>query len=256
MINTHAKQVNYKKSIIKELKKTGEKGIVPDDIRVHITINDKTIKVYGEICQELAEQIEEDLSMLTPQEPPLLLIDSPGGDVDAMYRIIDSILLSSQNATAVIQGEAASAAGIIALSMPHRLIYPSAHIMLHDIFLYAAETYSNLQNHLHLVNYQRQKFLTLISERVNHPVFDVEEWLRTDQWFTAEDALSQGLAEAIVEEVTYTNKPKVKKRQINLYAEESYEEDNCECDKGGSHESCKTSGLLCSNLSPYISISH
>lgn len=84
--------------------------------------NKLTLEKANKICEELKEYEQLDFNVI---------INSVGGNVSGMFDIIDRINNHQGEITAVILGEASSAAAVIALSCNNALIDPNSELMLH-----------------------------------------------------------------------------------------------------------------------------
>lgn len=78
---------------------------------------------------------DEDLANNIPKEnrePIVIYICSYGGDIDYMYSLIDTILLSKTPVYTVNMGVAASAASLIFMSGHKRYMMPRSKVMIHE----------------------------------------------------------------------------------------------------------------------------
>src|SRR5580658_4482849 len=81
-----------------------------DDSKIRLSAS-PIIKINGEIDDEMAADIAGKLLLI--DGPVVLVLNSPGGDVDAMNDIIEEVRDHSPENLCIISGKAASAAGII-----------------------------------------------------------------------------------------------------------------------------------------------
>ena len=80
----------------------------------------RTVLLSGEIDKESSERFIRQLLLLESlgSDPISVLIDSPGGDVDAGYAIFDMIRFVSAPVRIVGMGLVASAAALVLLAVP------------------------------------------------------------------------------------------------------------------------------------------
>lgn len=99
-----------------------------------ITIKDDIVTLYGEVSDASAYAVVtkiHELQFVDKDKPILLLLDSPGGSVEAGLRIIDAMQISARPVYTVVIGEAASMAAYIHSYGVKRLMFPRANLMYH-----------------------------------------------------------------------------------------------------------------------------
>lgn len=96
----------------------------------------RTILLSGEVNKKLAEKVISQLLLLEAEsdEPVKVMIDSPGGDVDAGYAIFDMIRFIKPEVYTIGMGLVASAGALILLAAPKdkRLALPNSHYLIHQ----------------------------------------------------------------------------------------------------------------------------
>lgn len=144
-----------------------------------------------------------DESAGTPEgerKPIKIYIDSPGGELQATFSIIDAIAMSKTPIYTINIGEACSGGFFIAIAGHARFAYPHSHFMYHEgsvgmggdahKFRNAADFYKKQLNQL---KEHTLKFTNLTEE-------DYERILKDDYWLTAEEALAIGVCDKIITE--------------------------------------------------------
>lgn len=99
-----------------------------------LRIKNDMITLYGEINDASAYDVVTKIHALQnvdKDRPILLLLDSPGGSVDAGLRIIDAMQVSSRPVFTVVVGTAASMAAYIHSYGIKRYMFPRANLMYH-----------------------------------------------------------------------------------------------------------------------------
>ena len=114
------------------LKETAE-GFRPITIETEL-LSERAICIFGLIDDALAEAVFQQFRYLESQgvEPIELVINSPGGGINAGFAICDFIRCCSVPVRTIVIGSACSIASIIAICGDERLIYPNASIMIHE----------------------------------------------------------------------------------------------------------------------------
>lgn len=90
----------------------------------------RTILLSGQVNKELAERVIRQLLLLEAKssDPIKVMIDSPGGDVDAGYAIFDMIRFVKAEVWMIGMGLVASAGALILLAAPkeRRVAFPNS----------------------------------------------------------------------------------------------------------------------------------
>ncbi|MBU0937079.1 MAG: ATP-dependent Clp protease proteolytic subunit, partial [Spirochaetes bacterium] len=96
----------------------------------------RTIILSGQVNKELAERVIRQLLLLEAKshDPIKIMIDSPGGDVDAGYAIFDMARFVSAPVWMIGMGLVASAGALILLAAPkeQRIALPNSHYLIHQ----------------------------------------------------------------------------------------------------------------------------
>jgi ATP-dependent Clp protease protease subunit len=142
------------------------------------------------------------LELTDPGKPILLVINSPGGSVDAGFAIWDQVNMITSPVTTLVTGLAASMGSVLSLcaSPKRRFATPNARIMIHqpmiggvikgqatDLEIQAKEM---LKTHTALVQ--------LYVKATGKDAAFIEKAIDRDTWLTAPEALEFGLLDKIV----------------------------------------------------------
>lgn len=144
---------------------------------------------------------ELDKIPIEKRQPIKIYIDSPGGDLDATFSIIDSILLSKTPVWTITIGTGDSGGFFIGICGHKRIGYPHSSYLLHE---------GNCQNegdahkYLQAVEFYKKKLImlkqiTLKKTKITEPEYKKHK--KDDLWFTAEDALNKGIIDEIATEL-------------------------------------------------------
>lgn len=141
------------------------------------------------------------MELAAPGKGITIIINSPGGSVDAGYAVWDQIRLLSSPVTTVVTGMAASMGSVLAIVAPkgRRFATENSRFMIHqpsmggiqgpasDIAIYAEEIIKT-----------RDKIVQHYVEATGQPAEIVRNALDRDKWMSPEEALEFGLVDRII----------------------------------------------------------
>lgn len=162
----------------------------------------RTLLLSGEVDKSLAERTIRNLLLLEAEndDPIKVFIDSPGGDVDAGYAIIDMMRFVKPDVYTVGMGLVASAGALILLGSPRerRFGLPNSHYLIHQPLSGMRGVATEIEIHARELEKVRERINRFIAEETGKPVDQVEKDTDRDFWMEAEDALDYGLISKIV----------------------------------------------------------
>lgn len=157
----------------------------------------RTILLSGEVNKETSERFIRQLLLLESlsSEPITVLIDSPGGDVDAGYAIFDMIRFVAAPVRIVGMGLVASAAALILLAVPkeRRLGLPNSHYLIHQPLSGIRGVATEIEIHARELEKTRERVNKVISEATGQSLEQVRKDTDRDFWMNAEEAIGYGL---------------------------------------------------------------
>jgi ATP-dependent Clp protease, protease subunit len=169
----------------------------PEEALAERFLKTRTILLSGEINKESSERFIRQLLLLESlgQEAVTVLIDSPGGDVDAGYAIFDMIRFVSVPVRIVGMGLVASAAALVLLAVPkeRRLGLPNSHYLIHQPLSGIRGVATEIEIHARELEKTRERVNKVISEETGQPVDRVRKDTDRDFWMNADEAVSYGL---------------------------------------------------------------
>jgi len=176
-----------------------EKGY---DQLIHRILKTRNILLSGEINKSLAERIIRQLILLEDagDESIKLFIDSPGGDADAGFAILDMIRFVRPQIYTIGMGLVASAGAIILLaaSKENRLSLPNSHYLIHQPMSGIRGVATEIEIHAKELDRIRTKINKLIADETGQTIKKVEKDTDRDFWMNAEEALKYGLVTRII----------------------------------------------------------
>jgi ATP-dependent Clp protease protease subunit len=162
----------------------------------------RTILLSGEVDKALAEKVIRQLLILEAEsdEPIKIMIDSPGGDVDAGYAIFDMIRFVKPKVITVGMGLVASAGALILLASPKddRVGLPNSHYLIHQPLSGIRGVATEIEIHAQELEKLRVKINKLISEETGTDLAKVEKDTDRDFWMSADEALDYGLLSKVI----------------------------------------------------------
>jgi ATP-dependent Clp protease protease subunit len=162
----------------------------------------RTLLVSGEVNKSLAEKTIRALLLLEADGdgPVKVFIDSPGGDVDAGYAIIDMMKFIKPEVWTVGMGLVASAGALILLGAPRerRAGLPHSHYLIHQPLSGLRGVATDIEIHARELEKVRERINRFIAEETGKPLEQVVRDTDRDFWMSAEEARDYGLVSRIV----------------------------------------------------------
>ena len=162
----------------------------------------RTVLLTGEINKTLAERVVRQVLLLEQdgKEPIKVFIDSPGGDADAGFAILDMMRFVRPPIKMIGMGLVASAGAIVLLAAPQeqRFALPNSRYLIHQPMAGFRGVGTEIEIHAKEIDLMRRKMNDLISQETGKPVDKVEKDTDRDYWMGAEEALAYGLVGSII----------------------------------------------------------
>jgi ATP-dependent Clp protease, protease subunit len=170
----------------------------PEDALAERFLKTRTILLSGEVNKESSERFIRQLLLLeslSAEETITVLIDSPGGDVDAGYAIFDMIRFVSAPVRIVGMGLVASAAALILLAVPkeRRLGLPNSHYLIHQPLSGIRGVATEIEIHARELEKTRERVNKVIADATGQSLEQVRKDTDRDFWMNAEEAVGYGL---------------------------------------------------------------
>jgi ATP-dependent Clp protease protease subunit len=177
-----------------EQKKEGRR---PEDALAERFLKTRTILLTGEIDKELGERLIRQLLLLESlsADPITILIDSPGGDVDAGFAIFDMIRFVKAPVRIVGMGLVASAAALVLLAVPResRLGLPNSHYLIHQPLSGIRGVATEIEIHARELEKTRERINRIIAGETGQTMERVQKDTDRDYWMSADEAMTYGL---------------------------------------------------------------
>lgn len=142
------------------------------------------------------------LELIDPSKPITLIINSPGGSVDAGFSIWDQVKMISSPIITLVTGLAASMGSVLSLcaSPGKRFITKNARVMIHQPSIsgsmvgQATDLYIQAQE----IAKTKQLLIDLYATLTGHRKEVIAKAIERDTWMNAQEALDFGLFDKIV----------------------------------------------------------
>ena len=164
----------------------------------------RTLSIRGEITQDSAFEFALSaayLNSISEAEPITVYINSPGGSIDAGLLMYDVIQSSPAPIRLVVLGAAYSMAALIFAGGLHgRYLLPNSKLMLHEPLLgypIGGNT-SSIKTISDDLLATRDKINRILAKHTGKPLKKIEEATRHDHYFTADESVAFGLADAVI----------------------------------------------------------
>jgi ATP-dependent Clp protease protease subunit len=136
-----------------------------------------------------------------PDKPIALYINSPGGSMDAMFAIYDSMQHIRPEVHTTCIGMAASAAAVILAGgeARSRAILPHGRVMIHQPHIGGLEGQaSDIAIHAAEIVRQRELANDILARHTGQDIGKIRADTDRDRWLTAEQAVEYGLVDTIL----------------------------------------------------------
>jgi ATP-dependent Clp protease, protease subunit len=142
------------------------------------------------------------LDAIAPGKGITLVINSPGGSVDAGFAVWDQIKMLSSPVTTLVTGLAASMGSVLSLcaAKGRRFASPNARFLIHQPSIHGAVhgQASDLEIHAREILRTRSRIIDLYVEATGKDQATIALAIERDTWLSAKEAKEFGLLDRIV----------------------------------------------------------
>lgn len=152
--------------------------------------------VANVVCAQLLHLESEN-----PDKDISLYINSPGGDINAMFAVYDTMSYVKPDITTICYGQAASAAAVLlaAGTAGKRLALPHSRILIHQPYAGAQGQVSDLEIASAEIQRLKLSLEELLSSHTGQPVEKIREDTDRDYVMTAYQAKEYGIIDEVIE---------------------------------------------------------
>ena len=181
----------------------------PYQLKYYQDLQNRTFWINEEINNDLVYELthyiikwnrEDKENKIEPMDrkPIYLMIDCPGGDIDAYASICSIIELSKTPVIGVAIGMVASAASLIYLTCHLRLALKSSYFILHKGSAALSGDFDNIMNSIDDYKKEVGKMVNLIVTHSNYTQQEVEDHIGKDWYVRMSEAEEKGLVDQII----------------------------------------------------------
>lgn len=181
---------------------------IDHQFKAELKDNEATITIYGEIGDywwdsTSSSDVEKAMKEVTA-DTVHVHINSVGGDVFDGIAIFNLLRNHSSKVVIHVDGLAASAASLIAMAGDEIVMNTGSMMMIHEASTFAFGTKTDIQKTMNALEGIDRSIADIYMTRFKGEKVDVEELIKAESWFTAEEAIELGFADevkTVVEEV-------------------------------------------------------
>ena len=167
-------------------------------------LNDRIIMLCDELNITTASLVVAQLLYLEGQDPDKdinLYIDSPGGEITSGLAIFDTMNFVKCDVATTCIGMCASMGAFLltAGAKGKRFILPNAEVMIHQPSGGSQGQASDIKIQAEHILRTRDRLNRIMAERTGRTVEEIARDTERDNWMSAQEALSYGLVDKIVE---------------------------------------------------------
>lgn len=176
---------------------------------IEIQLSDRQVRLSGPVSDGSIDKAVTQMLQLDSQssEPIWLLIDSPGGSVDAGLILIDVMKTIRSPVYAIVTCKAYSMGAIITVFAKKRFIFPHATMMFHEASYGALGEDPQIRSRIEFSTKYLDILHEEIAKNIGMPVDDYRRRIRDAWWVTADEAVKAGFVEAKVTSLSYKELP-------------------------------------------------
>jgi ATP-dependent Clp protease protease subunit len=165
----------------------------------------RSVLIFGEITMELAQKITAQLLALSQhsQDPIKVIINSPGGHVEAGDTMHDMLRFISCPVYAIGTGWVASAGALIYLGVKkeNRLCLPNTRFLLHQPSGGMQGTAMDIKIQAEEIIKMKERLNQIIAHETGQSIEKVRGDTERDYWLSAQEAQTYGLVQRIITNV-------------------------------------------------------
>jgi len=183
---------------------TKSAGSLQDEIE-RMLLQNRRLFYSDEVSPESAAEAIRKLWYLeysAPGKPITLVIQSPGGSVDAGFAVWDQIKMITSPVSTVVTGLAASMGSILSLcaAKGRRFATPNARILIHQPSIHGGVRgqASDLEIHAREILKLRERIIALYVEATGKDRDRIAAAIERDTWLSAEEAKEFGLIDKVI----------------------------------------------------------
>jgi len=167
-------------------------------------LKDRIVMLDTDVNSASASAVVAQMLFLEADDPDrdiLFYINSPGGSVTAGMSIYDTMQYIKPDVTTIVMGQAASMGSLLAMSgaKDKRFILPNARHMIHQPSGGAQGMVSDIEITYKEITRWKDTLTKVYEKHTGKPYTQLEMDMDRDTFMSAEEAVSYGLADKVIE---------------------------------------------------------
>lgn len=146
-----------------------------------------------------AKQVADDLKGIGKVKTIDVRINSEGGNVFDGKAIYSLLVENKATINVKIDGLAASAASFIAMAGNSIEIAEGAFVMIHDAYGVSFGRAEEMRAYADLLDTVNASIVDVYTSRTKQDAKKIKKWMKDETWFTAKEALANGFADKMTE---------------------------------------------------------
>jgi ATP-dependent Clp protease protease subunit len=183
-------------------KKSGELGQEESKLMERF-LRTRTTLISEPITDAVARRVYQNLLLLEdadPEAPITVIINSPGGEADSGFGVMDMMKFVKCPVRTIVAGLCASAAVLVALSADkeNRLSLPNSRFLLHQPMAMSFGQASDLEIASTEILRLRDRYNKIVAEATGKDIEQVAQDSDRDFWMSSSQAQEYGLVSRII----------------------------------------------------------
>ena len=198
-MNEHFKAMNYLVPTVIETSNRGERAY---DLYSRL-LKERIIFIGTGIDDTIANLICAQMLFLESEDPDKdinLYINSPGGEITALFAIYDTMKYVKPDVSTFCFGQAASAAAVLlgAGAKGKRFSLPNSKVMIHQPSGGSQGQATEIEIAAREILKTREQLNKILAERTGQPLDKIERDTERDYYMTAEEARDYGVVDQVI----------------------------------------------------------
>jgi len=165
-------------------------------------LKDRVIFIRGGIDQNTADSVVAQLLFLESSDKETdisMYINSPGGEISAMYAIFDTMNYIKPNVTTMGLGICASAASFLlaAGTKGKRFVLQNSLVMIHELSGGTAGKAGDIRNHYKHIESLYEKMAKQYVKLTGQKISKIKKDMERDFYMSAEEAVKYGIVDKV-----------------------------------------------------------
>ncbi|MFA6582658.1 MAG: ATP-dependent Clp protease proteolytic subunit [Elusimicrobiaceae bacterium] len=162
---------------------------------------EREIYIFDRFCQDMAQSTIKQMLDFDRQgkDPIKVYINSYGGDVTALFSILDTMALLKSPVYTIAIGEADSAAAWLLSAGARRFVTSNTRVMIHEVSSLAIGTNTDMQEQLAQAAAMNSRLIEILAKNTKQPAGKIRNDVKKqDYYMTASEAVEYGIADEVL----------------------------------------------------------